>query len=62
MTNAKKVLSILLSLMLVLGTVAVGGMSASAAVNSTLGICGETVIENGEILKNSGTGCLATTD
>ena len=57
MKMTKKVLSILLSLMLVLGTVAAGGMSASALDGEAwLEIGDDTAIENGEIMQSEGVG------
>ncbi|MBR6360361.1 MAG: hypothetical protein IKS04_01070 [Clostridia bacterium] len=46
MKNVKRVLSILLSLMLVLGTVAVGGMTASAAEEYELRVGGVRVTDD----------------
>ena len=57
MKTTKRLMSILLSLMLVLGAVAAGGMSASAlARKAKLRIGDDTAIFNGEIKKTSGTG------
>ena len=58
MKMTKKVLSILLSLMLVLGAVAVGGMSASAELSGDawLDIGSDTAIHDGDIKKSEGTG------
>ncbi|MBQ6468419.1 MAG: hypothetical protein IJJ61_10800 [Clostridia bacterium] len=58
MKNTKRALSLLLSLMLVLGAVAVGGMSASAelADNAELIIGNVCAIEGGDILLYKGTG------
>ena len=64
MKNLKKGLSLLLSLMLVLGAVSVGGMSASAelAENAQLVLGSDTIIENGEILQTSGIRWFITED
>ena len=57
MKVTKKALSILLSLLLALGAVAVGGVSASALdVRALLDIGGETAILDGNIKKSEGTG------
>ena len=57
MKTTKRIISILLSLMLVLGTVAVGGMSASALDGSAqLSIGSDTAIRNGAIMEREGTG------
>ena len=57
MKNTKRALSLLLSLMLVLGAVAVGGMSASAlAADAELRIGNDKAIFAGDIKKSEGTG------